>query len=264
MTMTATPGRAATLPQTPPARAEEVLLDQLSAYAAELRALSPGDWSRPTPDCPDWDVRQMAAHIAGELDEAVHLPVMVRHLRTARKLGGSVADGLNVAQVADRSGRSGNELIAEIERLAGRAARKRRKAPGLVRRLPVPGDDLPPGAGGFGYLFDVIYPRDLWMHRLDTARATGGTACPTAGDADIVEQVVRDLDRAWTGPAVVLELAGPGAGRWLIGSGEPVASVRTDTVEYLRLLSGRPAEPRLEVDGDPAAAHALREARVVF
>lgn len=263
MTMTATPLNAATLPQTSPARAEEVLLEQLAAYTADVRNLSPDEWGRPTTDCPGWDVRKIAAHLAGELDEGAHLPVLFRHLRAARKIGGSVADGLNAAQLADRADPPGTGLVEEIERLAPRAARKRRKTPGVVRRRRVPGDDLPPGSD-FGYLFDVIYPRDVWMHRIDTARATGRIPSPTVGDTDIVEQAVRDLDRAWTGPAVVLELAGPGAGRWLVGRGEPVATVRTDSVEYLRLLSGRPAEPRLEVDGDPAVGQALLDARVAF
>lgn len=262
MTTTATPISAADLSQTSPARGEELLREQLSAYTAELSGLAPEEWSRPT-DCPEWDVRQIAAHVAGALHEGAHLPVMFRHLRAARKRGGSVVDGLNAAQLADRADRPGPEIVAEIDRLAARVARKRRKTPGLVRRRPVPGDDLPSGSN-FGYLFDVIYARDVWMHRIDTARATGRTAGPTPGDADIVEQVVRDLDRAWTGPAVVLELTGPGAGRWRIGRGEVAATARTEAVEYLRLLSGRPAEPRIEVDGDPAVAQALQDARVAF
>lgn len=263
MTTTAIPLSAATLPQTSPTRAEEVLLEQLRTYTAEVRDLTTDEWSRPTADCPDWDVRQIAAHLAGELDEGAHLPVLFRHLRAARKLGGSVADGLNVAQLADRADRPGPELVEEIERLAARAARKRRKTPGLVRRRPVPGDDLPPGSD-FGYLFDVIYPRDVWMHRIDTARATGRAPSPTAGDRDVVEQAVRDLALAWREPAVVLELVGPGAGRWLIGRGQHVATARTDSVEYLRLLSGRPAVPRFELDGDPTVEQALRDARIAF
>lgn len=262
MTATSSPPRAATLPQTPPARGEELLVEQLAAYTAELRALSPDDWSRPT-ECPAWDVRQLAAHIAGALDEGAHLTVMFRHLRAARKAGSLGADGLNAAQVADRAARSGPEIVAEIEQLAPRAARKRRKAPGLVRGRPVPGEDLAPGST-FGYLFDVIYPRDVWMHRVDTARAAGRELTTTTGETQIVEQVVRDLGRAWSGPAVVLELTGPGAGRWLVGNGEPVATARTESVEYLRLLSGRQAQPAVEVDGDQAVARALEAARVAF
>ena len=102
------------------------------------------------------------------------------------------------------------------------------------------------------------------MHRVDTARATSRPAAPTAGDPDIVEQTVRDLARAWTGPAVVLELTGRGAGRWLVGRGDPVATVRADSVEYLRLLSGRPGRPTLEADGDPAVEQLLLAARVAF
>jgi hypothetical protein len=61
--------RAAGLRQTPPDEAAGLATEQLTAYVAELRALDPADWSKPT-DCSHWDVRRIAAHIAGELDES--------------------------------------------------------------------------------------------------------------------------------------------------------------------------------------------------
>lgn len=262
MTSTTTPVTAVAMEQSSPTEGEEVLLDQLAAYVAELRALSDEDWGKPT-DCPDWDVRQIAAHVAGALDEGARLGVMIRHGLGGKRRGGEPVDGLNACQVADRAHRSGPEIVDEIERLARPAARKRRTAPGLLRGRRVPGTVLRPGAT-FTYLFDVVYQRDVWMHRVDTARATGRTLRPATSDAVVVGQVVRDLARDWSGPAAILELTGPGGGRWLLGSGDPVATARTDSVEYLRLLAGRPAEPKLAIEGDPAVAEALLSARVGF
>src|SRR5215203_5276168 len=96
------------------------------------------------------------------------------------------------------------------------------------------------------------------------ARATGRPLVLGAHDRVVVAQVVADLGRAWEGPAVLLELTGPAGGRWALGDGSPVATVRADAVDYLRALSGRNDHPALEADGDHAAAAAVAAARVVF
>ena len=41
-------------------------------FADLLRALRPGDWTRPT-DCPGWDVRAMAAHTLGMVEMAASI-----------------------------------------------------------------------------------------------------------------------------------------------------------------------------------------------
>ena len=262
MTATTTPVHAASMQQSSPERGAEVLLDQVGAFVAELRELSADEWARAT-DCPAWDVRQIAAHVAGALDEGAHMRVMIRHSLGAKRRGGPFVDGLNAGQVADRPHRSGPEIADEIERLAPKAARKRRTTPGLVRGRTAPGGVLRPGST-MAYLMDVIYQRDVWMHRVDTARATGRALRPASSDAEVVGQVIRDLALDWPGPAAVLELTGPGAGRWLLGSGEPAGTARIDSVEYLRLLADRPADPAITVDGDPMVGEALRRARVAF
>lgn len=243
MTALATPLSAAALPQTSRHDAAEVMASQTAAYLALLRDLAETDWSRPT-DCTLWDVRQMAAHVAGAFDESAHLRVQIRHTLAARRKAPPMAmvDALNEEQLADRRELTGPAVAADIERLAVRAIRKRRTAPGLIRRIPVPGDDLPAGST-IGYLFDVIYPRDVWMHRVDTARATGRPLLPADSDGEVVAQVVRDLARFWRHPAFVLELDCPGAGRWLIGAGTPVATVAGDAVEFMRLLSADRRHP---------------------
>jgi uncharacterized protein (TIGR03083 family) len=122
---------------------------------------------------------------------------------------------------------------------------------------PVPGLTL-------AYLFDVIAARDTWMHRVDIARATGRPMTHGRHEREIVAQIVRELHAGWTGPAMVLELTGPVGGTWRVGNGEPVATVRADTVDYLRLVSGRNVRPELDIEGDHAVARAASAARAVF
>ena len=99
---------------------------------------------------------------------------------------------------------------------------------------------------------------------VDLHRATGVELPTSTGEAEVIAQVVRDLDLEWRGPAFVLELTGRGAGSWAVGEGEPVATVSEDAVALMRLLSGRSDECVLATEGDAAAADRLRAARVVF
>jgi hypothetical protein len=49
------------------------------------------------------------------------------------------------------------------------------------------------------YLIDLIYTRDMWMHRLDICRATGREMVQTPQhDGRITTLVVRDLARKHT------------------------------------------------------------------
>ena len=129
---------------------------------------------------------------------------------------------------------------------------------------------LDPGIPGqprwrLDYLLDVLFNRDLWMHRVDLARATGRPFVVGDHDGEIVAPVVRDLARAWSSAPVALELTGSAGGGWLLGSGDPVAVVRAEAVAYMRALSGRDDEVALElVSGQAAALTPIRQARVVF
>ena len=141
-----------------------------------------------------------------------------------------------------------------------------------VNRLPRPLDGVRVPSGvpgtqkiGLGHLARVIEIRDTWMHGVDLARATGKPRVGGPHDAPLIEQVLRDLSLGWPGPAVDLRVTGAHEGRWLIGSGTPVAVVSADAVELCRALAGRPAEhPVVLVDGDPGAVTRLESAEVLF
>jgi uncharacterized protein (TIGR03083 family) len=246
--------------------------EEYAALLGTARTLAPGAWSAPT-DCAGWTVRDVVAHVTGAAEEAARLPVLLRHYVRAltHERQREVIDSVNDQQVADRAGDPPGQLIEELERLAPLAIRGRQRVPVLVRRLR-----MPAAAGGrpgdtLGYLLDVIYTRDIWMHRVDIARATGTTMPETAAEPVVVGQVVRDLSRAWTAGPFALALTGRVTGTWLIGAGPapagpgPGPEVSLDCVALCRLLSGRGDELPTDFDG-PAGrvVERLRTTRVLF
>lgn len=245
---------------------------EYAALVAMLRTLSPHDWSQPT-ECPGWTVREMVAHVAGAAEEAVRPTVQVRHMTVARTRDRRMptVDSLNAQQVADRDGRGHDQILAELESLATKAPRRRAKVPGVVRGSRLPSAvGAPEDTDTMAYLLDVIYNRDIWMHRVDIDRATGCGMPPSAAEAPIVQQVVRDLSRTWAGPPFALRLTGRVEGTWDVGdarsgSGAAGGTVVADAVALCRLLSGRSDELRLGHDGsDPELVHRIKAARLLF
>src|SRR5829696_6670975 len=261
--MQTTTSNAREIPPITPDRVAEVATAELQASIALLERLDDHDWTRPT-DCAGWTVHDLVAHLVGQYQGLVKPGVFLRRHRRAhrRYLALSRLDAHNRQQIDDLGGHSGRELVAMLAAIGPKAIRARRRLRGLhVGRMypeePLPDDRL-------SYVLDVLGLRDPWMHRVDLARATGRPLVLGAHDREIVAQVIADLGRAWEGPPVLLELTGPAGGRWTLGDGSPVATVRADAVDYLRVLSGRNDPPALEVDGDQAATAAVATARVVF
>jgi hypothetical protein len=129
-----------------------------------LGALSPDDWSTPT-ECPDWDVRAMAAHALGMAEMAASVREQMRQVKTATKRGGVFIDALTRLQVEERQDMTPAQIVAKFQRIAPKASRGRRLTPGLIRRRTMPqlqvvGDHEEPWT--IGYLVDVILTRDPW------------------------------------------------------------------------------------------------------
>jgi uncharacterized protein (TIGR03083 family) len=267
--MQTTVGNAWEIPQTPPGRVAKVATAELEAELVLLGTLDGQDWRRPT-DCVGWDVHDLTAHLVCEYEEIFRPGVLLRRLRNGHRRYPHLSrlDAHNQQQIDERCDQSGPELIATLARLAPTAIRVRRRLPGPLRRLPVarlfPEEARRMPDVGLGYLLDVIMLRDVWMHRVDLARATGRQLALGEHDREVVAQVVRDVGRCWDGPSALLELTGPAGGRWLLGNDAPAATIRTDAVGYLRAVSGRDDHLALETDGDPAAAAAAAAARLVF
>ena len=207
---------------------------------AVLERLDPGQWRSPT-DCPDWDVRAMAGHMLGMVQMVAGMPEMVRQQlaakRRATREGSVLIDALTAVQVEKNADLSTGQLVERVRRLAPRAVRNRRRAPGVMRRQTLPdGDEW----WTMGYLFDVILTRDPFLHRVYIARATDTPMEVTAEHEGVI---VDDVVTEWAGrhgAGYDLELTGPAGGHWRRGEGEPITM---DALEFCRSLSGRaPAE----------------------
>ncbi|HET8561819.1 MAG TPA: maleylpyruvate isomerase family mycothiol-dependent enzyme [Marmoricola sp.] len=262
-----THGTATVMPMTSRQEAVGQGEAEYAALLAMLGALSTEDWARPT-ECPGWTVREMVAHINGAAEEAVRKRVQVRHMTLAmsRDRGIPTVDSLSAQQVADRDGRTPQQLLVELAELARKAPRARSKAPVLVRSRP-----MPPSAGALpgdtmAYLIDVIYHRDVWMHRIDIARATGCEMVASGAEPAIVAQVVRDLSRGWSATPFTLTLTGRVEGSWRIGDGgQDAGEITVDAVALCRLLSGRSDEVTPAYGGThPDVVDRLRSTRILF
>ncbi|MET8644601.1 maleylpyruvate isomerase family mycothiol-dependent enzyme [Streptomyces sp. NPDC004675] len=264
--MTQTFVDAAGLAQTDRDRSAMIAEAEGRAALQVLGKLADGDWKRPT-DCVEWDVRTLVSHLVAQCEDNISLPTMLRREIAGRRRhrGKGPIDAHMAAQVEDHTGSSGPDLVAAFARLWPRATQARRSRPGLMRRANlVTGMPTAPRVS-VGHLLDTIYNRDLWMHRIDLARATGQTITIGEHDGQIVEQAIRDLALTWSEASIALELTGPAGGAWLIGSGEPKAVIRAGTLDYMRALAGRDTDVALElVSGAETALATARRARIVF
>ena len=239
--MTAT--RADMIPSITRSEAEGLARTEYARMASQLRSLAQDDWTKKT-DCPMWDVRALAGHSVGMMATFTGFRrlfgAMGAATKTAKRGGGQMIDALTAQQVADHAARSTEELIASVDDTGPRAARWRAKAPWLFRKMPMKQE-----VGGkaetwrMSFLLDTILTRDPWMHRIDTAHATGRDLELTAEhDGRIVADVVAELARRYDKP-FTLTLTGPAGGEFTAGDGGG-DHVTIDAIELCRVLSGRP------------------------
>jgi uncharacterized protein (TIGR03083 family) len=202
-----------------------------------LRALSPEQWSTPT-DCPGWDVRTVASHVLGSAEAHASLRELAHQYRGAKKSDTNFVDGLTATQVRDRAALSPIDVIVRLERAAPASVRARRRTPGFIRSRTMLVDM--PGVQErwpLSYLFDVIFTRDTWMHRVDVARATSHELVLThEHDGRILADVVAEWSRRH-GKPFRLTLTGPAGGTFTAGvDGE---ELELDAVAFCRVLAGR-------------------------
>ncbi|WP_334141241.1 maleylpyruvate isomerase family mycothiol-dependent enzyme [Rhabdothermincola sp.] len=218
---------------------------ELERTLALLHSLDPHDWSAPT-DCPDWDVRRMYLHVLGACEASASIRENLHQMRAARAhrkaYGGPLEAALSAVQVRERSDLSPGQLVRRLAETAPVTIRKRTGLPSAIRRFRLKVDGPVEETWTLGYLVDVIYLRDLWMHRVDAARATGRTLQLSADhDGRIVADVVAEWARRH-GKAVALSLTGPAGGRFVAGEapGRPDdPAIALDAIEFCRTLAGR-------------------------
>lgn len=230
--------------------AREVALGAYERLFELLAQLEPREWRTPT-ECPGWDVAAMVGHLIGAGKAGASLREALRQQRWAKRhadeFDGNSLDATNEFQVRQHAGLSPEERMAELRRVAPAAVRGRMRLPRLLRRIQLRLDQGGSNAPGMpttlslGHAMDVVYTRDVWLHRVDIARATGR---PVDLDGDSDRRVVEDVVAEWAerhGRPFHLTLRGPGGGVFRQGEGGP--DLAFDPVEFCRILSGRaPAE----------------------
>ena len=203
---------------------------------AVLRSLEDADWARPT-DCALWTVRDVVAHLVGTAESSSlreQTRVALKGLRRARREHTSHLDGINAVQVSERADLGPTELVERLDRAAPRFVAFRRRFPRPMRAVKVP---APAGRLSMGHLMDVVYTRDVWIHRVDISRATGRAMELTAEhDGRLVAGVAAEWARTHGRP-VTLRLEGPAGGIHEFGTGGE--EIRVDAVEFCRIVAGR-------------------------
>lgn len=231
--------------------------DGLDLFAAELqrnldvmRALSPDDWTAQT-ECPDWDVRRMYLHVLGACESGASFGELMHQMRTAMRRrsrdGGPLEAALSATQVEERIDLTPQQLMQRFADVAPRAVAKRRGLPSLMRKATMKVDGPVFERWSLGYLIDVIYLRDAWMHRVDVSRATGRPLVLTPDhDGRIVADVVAEWARRH-GQPFTLVLTGPAGGSFTGHGGGAGGTITIEAVEFCRVLAGRaPATGLLE------------------
>ncbi len=173
-----------------------------------LAPLSEGELERRAPATPEWRVRDIAAHLSGNLADIL-----------AGNLEGVATDPWTAAQVDARRGKSIAEILDEWRDNAAKVE-------------PMLNDFGPVG---------MQLVADTVTHEHDICGALNRAGGRDAAAADGTLQWLVDVfnDRLLAGQLPALRIAA-GDQEWVIGTGEPAATVTApDTFELLRALIGR-------------------------
>jgi uncharacterized protein (TIGR03083 family) len=267
MSMTAVQARDITRADRPTARLHRDA--EIEAWHGLLEALDGTDWQRRTV-CEEWDVADIVGHLCGQAEDVIRPWSFPLRDRRAKRVYPDLPllDAHMMVQADEHRGTAPAELRGRFERLWAKATRAISRNPGLFRRMNVKVEGMP-GLDklSLGYIQDILLARDLWMHRDDVCQALGREFDAGPYAEAVIAQVMLDIEDGpfWQGTSVVLVLSGQGGGTYRLGRDEPIATVQTDAVGYMRTLSGRDDQPVVELlDGDRAGAEAVASCRMPF
>ena len=216
--------------------------EELERTLTLLRSLDETEWREAT-DCPDWDVQAMYRHVLGACEAGASIRENIHQLHRARAYrkthGGPLEAALSAVQVRERAALSPGQIVERLTAVAPKTVRGR--TPALVRERAKMAIDGPVHeTWELGYLIDTIYLRDLWMHRVDVARAV---CRPIELSADHDGRIIADVVAEWArrhGKPFVLDLTGAAGGSYTHQPDLPDAEhLVLDAVEFCRTLAGR-------------------------
>ena len=250
--MIGTPQRVEAIPPIHHAEAMQLTATENNRLLSQLRALTDARWQAPT-ECTGWTVRDIVVHLIGSAQAQAGPAEFVRQVRAGRRLMQQIdaqhwVDGVNEAQLRARADWRPESLPQLWKRHAAAALRARQRMPAPIRALPL----LPLGTGlgvhigwqPLGYLFDMGFTRDVWMHRIDIARAAGLEPELTADhDGRILADIVAEWSHRHAQP-YTLTLTGPAGGEYHAGGDDHAGHAQSvDAVQFAATISGRLTGP---------------------
>ena len=163
----------------------------------------------PVPALPAWTVRETYAHLAGLCTEVVDGVV-----------AGPATDDDTARQVRDRAGRGLGEICAEWAAHAG-------EVDALI-------------GGPKGYRYNLLV-QDAWNHEQDMLAAIDRPLMRQDSTTTLTAAVLTEMfERAWrkgeVSPSVHIKTE---SAEWVLGVGEPTATLETVDFELIRMLIGR-------------------------
>jgi uncharacterized protein (TIGR03083 family) len=207
-----------------------------------LVEIKPDQWSLPT-DCTRWDVRAIVVHLIAGAEAQASPGEMIKLMRAGPKLMAEIegiypVDGVNEAALRARTHLTPAELPALWRRVAAKALRARQRIPAPIRALPLL--KLAPKVWKpVGYLYDIGFTRDVWMHRVDRSRAIDRPfQATTDHDGRIVADIIAEWATTHTDP-FRLKLTGPAGGTYVREAADAGSSIEMDAIDCCRILSGR-------------------------
>jgi len=182
------------------------------------------------PTCPLWTVKDVYAHQSGAAADIL-----------AGRLEGVATDAWTGRQVAERAGWPFAAVVAELAEA---------------------GAQLDPILVGLGDAIDKRLVIDQWTHEQDVRGALdrpGGRDAPVVAYAGQV--MMRGFGRGWAERGLAPVRVVAGSGEWLLGEGDPVATLRVEDFELVRILIGRRSRAQAlaqwEGDGVPFVDHLI-------
>ena len=207
-----------------------------------VSSLSEDDLERPVPATPGWSIRDVIAHLAGDV-ERIRANDFPREFFFAlgSEQGVAVLNGWTARHVADRRGRPLQDVLDEWENAAAAVS-------------PMMRGDVEWPEGVLPFAAHVLVT-DVGVHQQDVHGALGAVKDRDAAAVRIgLGTYIAGADlrlKTSNGPALRLVTEDK---EKVAGAGEPVATVHAPRFELFRAMSGRRSPDQLrayEWDGDP-------------
>ena len=216
-----------------------------------LRNLSEEEWGLVT-RCAPWTVKDVVAHLVGWGEAFTSVKELrsqlVRAFKRSKEFG-NATDAQNNIQVEDRADLTGPELTEQLDRLIPREGIVRRRFGTALRYLPLYSSYLD-GPFTAGYLFNVIFLRDLLIHRLDICAATGREPSFTYADERVIADMLKDWARRRKADVQIED----GGRIYLAGAG--ANTIAAPVHHVIDALSGRRDPATLDIAGDRSQVEA--------